>query len=107
VPDEASRRQFGVALDEDERRLGLGGDGTQQRGLARAGRTLEQDVRAGVEGRDEQFDFAGPADDVDRARGSFRSGLNRSGSSSAPRTRSADVALPANGRRRGARGCRD
>ena len=58
VPDEAGRRQLGVALDELEADAELVGDGPQQRRLAGAGRTLDEDVAPGVEGRQHELQLA-------------------------------------------------
>ena len=58
VPDEAGRRQLGVALDELEADAELVGDGPQQRRLAGAGRALDEDVASGVEGGQHELQLA-------------------------------------------------
>ena len=67
VPDQLGRGEVGVALDEDERDAPLGGDRPQQRGLAGAGRSLEDDVAAGRDGREHEGQLPLAADQV-RAR---------------------------------------
>ena len=63
MADEPGRREFGVALDELEADAELQGDGAQERRLAGAGGTLDQDVSIGDEGRDDEFDLALAPDD--------------------------------------------
>ena len=63
VADEAGRRQLGVALDELEADAELVGDGAQQRRLAGAGRALDEDVAAGVEGGEHELELAPPPDE--------------------------------------------
>ena len=58
VADQASRRQFGVALDEFEAEAELVGDSAQQRALARARRTFQQHMTVGGQRSDNQLDFA-------------------------------------------------
>jgi hypothetical protein len=65
VADEAGRRQFGVALDELEAHPEFVGHGAQQRRLAGARGSFDDDVAVGDERGDDQFDLAPPADDVE------------------------------------------
>ncbi len=58
VADEPRRRQLGVALDELEADAELVGDGAQQRRLAGARRTLDEDVAAGVERGEDELELA-------------------------------------------------
>ena len=64
VPDEAGRRQLGVALDELEADAELVGDGPQQRRLAGARRALDEDVAAGVEGGEHELELPPPPDEA-------------------------------------------
>ena len=63
VPDQAGRRQLGVALDELEADAELVGDGPQERRLAGPRRPLDEDVAAGVEGGEHELQLAPPADE--------------------------------------------
>jgi len=56
-------RELGVALHEGEAQAELVGHGPQQRGLAGAGRALDEDVTSGVQGRQHQLQFAAATDE--------------------------------------------
>ena len=63
VADEAGRRELGVALHELEADAELVGHRPQQRRLARARRSLQEDVAAGGQRRHHDLLLAPPADD--------------------------------------------
>ena len=76
VPDEARRRQLGVALDEGEADAQLVGDRPEQGRLARTRRPLQQDVAAG--GRARRRRSPAPAGGRPHGGGAGRGGRPRS-----------------------------
>ena len=69
VPDESSRGEFRVALDELEPDAELVGNRAQQRRLAGSGRALDHHVTIGDQRGDDQFDLAPSTDDRGPDRG--------------------------------------
>ena len=85
--DQAGRGQLGAALDQDELGVPGLGDLPEQGGLARAGRSLDQDVGAGSERGSDQLQLAPAPDNLDRHRVSTP-GARRRTSRHAPLNRS-------------------